>query len=337
MKFSTIALAALSQVASAHYFFEVATVNGKDSAPFQYIRDFTRATKYNPIKFSSNPSADIRDNSFADGEDIICNQGATGTGGKTEVADVKAGDVITFKLGVGGKMGHPGPTLAYMSDAGGDVKSYKGDGDWFKIMEEGVCNAGGDFTKDAWCNYDSPSADVKIPEGTPSGEYLLRVEHIGVHRSHVNQPEHYVSCMQVKVAGGSGKVDAEMVKFPGAYKATDEYANFSIYNGAKAFPMPGPKVWGGATSAGGSAGAAPAGDNNSAAPSGDAPAQTPAPDAGNGQQGEAPQQGAPQQGGEQQQNNGQQGGFPGQQGQQGQQGGYPGAQAANNGNSPCSA
>ncbi|CAG7562346.1 unnamed protein product [Fusarium equiseti] len=323
MKFSTIALAALSQVASAHYFFEVATVNGKDSAPFQYIRDFTRATKYNPIKFSSNPSADIRDNSFADGEDIICNQGATGTGGKTEVADVKAGDVITFKLGVGGKMGHPGPTLAYMSDAGGDVKSYKGDGDWFKIMEEGVCNAGGDFTKDAWCNYDSPSADVKIPEGTPSGEYLLRVEHIGIHRSHVNQPEHYVSCMQVKVAGGSGKVDAEMVKFPGAYKATDEYANFSIYNGAKAFPMPGPKVWGGATSAGGSAGAAP---------SGDAPAQTPA--AGNGQQGEAPQQGAPQQGGEQQQNNGQQGGFPG---QQGQQGGFPGAQAANNGNSPCSA
>lgn len=309
MKFSTIALAALSQVASAHYFFEVATVNGKDSAPFQYIRDFTRATKYNPIKFSSNPSADIRDNSFADGEDIICNQGATGTGGKTEVADVKAGDVITFKLGVGGKMGHPGPTLAYMSDAGGDVKSYKGDGEWFKIMEEGVCNAGGDFTKDAWCNYDSPSADVKIPEGTPSGEYLLRVEHIGIHRSHVNQPEHYVSCMQVKVAGGSGKVDAEMVKFPGAYKATDDYANFSIYNGAKAFPMPGPKVWGGSTSAGGAA-----------------------PDAGNGQQGEAPQQGAPQQGGEQQQNNGQQGGFPGQ-----QQGGFPGAQANNNGNSPCSA
>lgn len=328
MKFSTIALAALSQVASAHYFFEVATVNGKDSAPFQYIRDFTRATKYNPIKFSSNPSADIRDNSFADGEDIICNQGATGNGASTEVADVKAGDVITFKLGVGGKMGHPGPTLAYMSDAGGDVKSYKGDGDWFKIMEEGVCNAGGDFTKDAWCNYDSPSADVKIPEGTPSGEYLLRVEHIGIHRSHVNQPEHYVSCMQVKVAGGSGKVDAEMVKFPGAYKATDDYANFSIYNGAKDFPMPGPKVWGGNTSAGG---AAPAGDNN-AAPSGDAPAQTPAPDAGNGQQGEAPQQGAPQQGGEQQQNNGQQGGFPGQ-----QQGGFPGAQANNNGNSPCSA
>ncbi|EKJ77976.1 hypothetical protein NXS19_006842 [Fusarium pseudograminearum] len=337
MKFSTIALAALTQVASAHYFFDVVTVNGKDSAPFQYIRDFTRATKYNPIKFSSNPSADIRDNSFADGEDIVCNQGAATKGASTQVADVKAGDVITFKLGVGAKMGHPGPTLAYMSSGGSDVKSYKGDGDWFKIMEEGVCNAGGDFTKDAWCNYDSPSADVKIPEGTPDGQYLLRVEHIGVHRSHVNQPEHYVSCMQVAVTGGgSGKVDAEMVKFPGAYKATDDYANFSIYNGAKAFPMPGPKVWGGATSAGGAAGGATGGN--------DAPASTPAagnnaptttPDAGNGAA--APEAGnGQQQGGAPPQGN--QGGFPGQQQggapAQGNQGGFPGAQSAG---SPCSA
>ncbi|EMT71117.1 Putative endo-beta-1,4-glucanase D [Fusarium odoratissimum] len=180
---------------------------------------------------------------------------------------------MTFKLAVGAKMGHPGPTLAYMSAAGSDVKSYKGDGDWFKIMEEGVCNASGDFTKDAWCNYDAPSFDVKIPQGTPNGEYLLRVEHIGIHRSHVNQPEHYVSCAQVKVTGGSdGTVDAEMVKFPGAYKDTDEYANFSIYGGAKAFPMPGPKVWDGAASAGGSTGGnteAPAAGNT------EAPASTP--------------------------------------------------------------
>ena len=34
-----------------------------------------------------------------------------------------------------------------------------------------------------------------------------------------------------------------MVQFPGAYSDTDEYANFSIYNGFKEFPMPGPAVW----------------------------------------------------------------------------------------------
>jgi hypothetical protein len=49
--------------------------------------------------------------------------------------------------------------------------------------------------------------------------------------------------MQVKVQGGGSGTPGPMVKFPGAYKATDPYANFSIYNGAKAFPMPGPAVW----------------------------------------------------------------------------------------------
>ncbi|KAF5550063.1 murein transglycosylase [Fusarium napiforme] len=330
MKFSALALAALSQVASAHYFFDVSALNGVESKSFQYIRDFTRPTKYNPIKFSSNPSADIRDNSFADGEDIICNQGATGTGGKTEVLEVKGGDVMTFKLAVGAKMGHPGPTLAYMSPAGSDVKSYKGDGDWFKIMEEGVCNASGDFTKDAWCNYDATSFDVKIPQGTPNGEYLLRVEHIGVHRSHVNQPEHYVSCAQVKVTGGSdGTVNAEMVKFPGAYKATDEYANFSIYNGAKAFPMPGPKVWDGSTSAGsstgGNTGSTGGSTDTPAAVTTQAPASTPATEAGSGQQ-NGGEQTQTETGNNNGQNNGQNGGYN----QQFQ------GQAGSNG-SPCSA
>ena len=67
------------------------------------------------------------------------------------------------------------------------------------------------------------------------------------------EPEHYVSCMQIKVTGGAASgTPGPTVKFPGAYKATDAYANFSIYNGRKAFPMPGPAVWNGASSAGGS-------------------------------------------------------------------------------------
>jgi hypothetical protein len=60
--------------------------------------------------------------------------------------------------------------------------------------------------------------------------------------------------MQIKVVnGGSGK-PGPIVKFPGAYKSTDAYANFSIYNGFKNFPMPGPAVWsggGGSSNSGG--------------------------------------------------------------------------------------
>lgn len=61
----------------------------------------------------------------------------------------------------------------------GDVKSYDGSGDWFKIGETGVCNESGDFTKDAWCTYDKNTLTATIPKDTPSGEYLMRFEHIG--------------------------------------------------------------------------------------------------------------------------------------------------------------
>jgi hypothetical protein len=256
MKFSAsaIVLSAVAQVATAHYFFDTNIQNGVAQPSWKYVRDFTRPTKYNPIKFSTNPAADIRDGSFVDGPDIICNQGAFKSAGKTQVLTVNAGEEVRLKLAVGAKFQHPGPGMVYMAKApSGSVKEYDGTGaNWFKIFEEGVCG-NGDFTSDAWCTYNRDWVAAKIPKDTPNGEYLMRFEHIGVHRSHVNQPEHYVSCIQVKVQGGGNGTPGPMVQFPGAYKATDPYANFSIYNGRKAFPMPGPAVWtggnaGGATS-----------------------------------------------------------------------------------------
>ncbi|KFH43691.1 endo-beta-1,4-glucanase D-like protein [Hapsidospora chrysogenum ATCC 11550] len=238
------AAAAAAQVASAHYFFDVVAVNGQASAPFQHIRDFTRQTKYNPIKFSSNPPEDIRDGSFVDGDDIRCNQGAFQNAGNTEVLTVNAGDELTFTLGVGATMQHPGPSFVYMSRApGDDVRGYDGSGEWFKIFEEAVCNQGADFTTNAWCSWDRNTISATIPPGTPDGEYLVRVEHIGVHRSHVNQPEHYVSCAQVRVQGGGGGNPGPTTQFPGNYQDSDAYANFNIYVGYQDFPIPGPAVW----------------------------------------------------------------------------------------------
>jgi hypothetical protein len=212
MKFSTLTLCAVAQVASAHYFFDTNIIGGVAQPAFKYVRSSTRATRYNPIKFSTNPAADIRDGSHIDGPDARCNQGAFASAGKTQVLTVNAGDEVKFKLGVGAKMGHPGPGLVYMSKAPtGSVQAYDGSGDWFKIFEEGVCD-GGDFTSTAWCDYNRDWIAAKIPKDTPNGEYLVRAEHIGVHRSHVNQPEHYVSCMQVKVVGGGSGAPGPMVK-----------------------------------------------------------------------------------------------------------------------------
>lgn len=250
MRLSPAALFALAQVASAHYFFDSVVENGVAGTSFQYIRDFTRATKYNPIKLAENPAEDIRDDSYIDkGTDSRCNQGAFTNAAKTDVLEVAAGTDVTVQLGVGATMQHPGPALYYMSKApGDDVKSYDGSGDWFKIGETGVCNEGGDFTKDAWCTWDKNQLTATIPTDTPAGEYLLRFEHIGIHKSFMNEPEHFVSCVQVKVTGSGSGTPGPTVQFPGAYKSTDEYANFSIYNGFKNLTMPGPAVWSGGSS-----------------------------------------------------------------------------------------
>lgn len=62
--------------------------------------------------------------------------------------------------------------------------------------------------------------------------------------------------MQVKVTNGGSGNPGPMTQFPGAYSDTDEYANFSIYNGIKDFPFPGPEVW---SSGGGGDSAPPSG------------------------------------------------------------------------------
>lgn len=107
MKVSII-VASVAQVASAHYFFNTNIINGVTTSANKYIMASTRATAYNPIKFSSNPAADIRDGSYVDGPDIRCNQGAFTNSGKTEVMTVAAGSEVRFKLGVGATMAHPG-------------------------------------------------------------------------------------------------------------------------------------------------------------------------------------------------------------------------------------
>lgn len=103
-----IILTAIAQAASAHYFFDTNIVNGATQASFKYVRSSTRAVRYNPIKFSSNPAADIRDGSYIDGPDIRCNQNAFASAGRTEVLSVAAGSEVRFRLGVGATMAHPG-------------------------------------------------------------------------------------------------------------------------------------------------------------------------------------------------------------------------------------
>ncbi|KAJ5186231.1 hypothetical protein N7449_010995 [Penicillium cf. viridicatum] len=236
MKFSLVALAAIAPMVSAHYFFDALVIDGQEAT--EYVRSNTRPAKYNPTKWINT-----RDDMTPDMPDFRCNKGAFTFAGQTGTAEVKAGSKIAMKLAVGAKIQHPGPALVYMSKAPTTAKEYEGDGEWFKIYEESVCDKSKDFTKDAWCAYDKDRLEFSIPANLPDGEYLIRPEHIGIHGAAGGEAEFYNSCAQVKVVGGGNGNPGPTVKFPGAYKKDDPSFNFSIWNGYKEYPMPGPEVW----------------------------------------------------------------------------------------------
>lgn len=77
---------------------------------------------------------------------------------------------------------------------------------------------------------DQGSVGVTIPKNTPSGDYLLRIEHIALHgASQVNGAQFYISCAQITVTGGGSGTPAPLVSFPGAYKNTDPGIKVNIY------------------------------------------------------------------------------------------------------------
>ncbi|RHZ47486.1 lytic polysaccharide monooxygenase auxiliary activity family 9 protein [Aspergillus thermomutatus] len=243
MKLSLLTAAAIVPFVSAHYFFDVLVIDGQETKSNEFVRSNTRQAKYNPTKW-----VNTRDDMTPDMTDFRCNKGAFTFAGQTGTAEVKAGSKLAMKLAVGATMQHPGPALVYMSKAPSTAQSYEGDGEWFKIYEESVCNKNADFTKDAWCTWDKDRIEFTVPADLPDGEYLIRPEHIGIHGAHVGEAEFYYTCAQVKVVGGGNGTPGPTVKFPGAYKKDDPSFNFSIWGGYKDYPMPGPAVWTGGSS-----------------------------------------------------------------------------------------
>lgn len=69
-----------------------------------------------------------------------------------------------------------------------------------------------------------------IPKATPSGDYLFRVEQIGLHVAQsVGGAQFYLSCGQITVTGGGSGTPGPLVAFPGAYSATDPGILIDIY------------------------------------------------------------------------------------------------------------
>jgi hypothetical protein len=91
------------------------------------------------------------------------------------------------------------------------------------------------------------TTNATVPKSTPNGEYLLRVEHIGLHMAmQANKAQFYLSCSQINITGGGNGTPGPLVSFPGAYKSSDPGILVNLNSvGPTTYVPPGPAVWSG--------------------------------------------------------------------------------------------
>ncbi|KAH6669218.1 glycosyl hydrolase family 61-domain-containing protein [Halenospora varia] len=159
-----------------------------------------------------------------------CNANATFA---PETLTVQAGKTLGFQLhaGVDGYLNHPGPLLAYMAK----VPIGK--------------------TAQNWDAKGKQELHFPIPHSTPSGQYLFRIEHIGLHETWQGRrgAQFFVSCAQIEVIGGGEGRPGPLVAFPGAYGFDDpifgepllQMLGVLIWGKGANYLTPGPAVWSG--------------------------------------------------------------------------------------------
>ncbi|KAF2800374.1 lytic polysaccharide monooxygenase [Melanomma pulvis-pyrius CBS 109.77] len=222
-------LALLAPLTQAHYIFNRLIVNGASiGGEYAYTRK------------NSNSYMPAFTNELMTSNDLRCNKGAK-TGG-TATYTVKAGDKIGFKLFNNEFIEHPGPGFVYVSKAPGKVADYDGSGDWVKVYETGVCS-GSPGNDGSWCSWQKDRLEWTIQKSLPSGEYLVRVEHIGLHQAHEGKAQFYIECYQLNITDGGDGVPAPLVKIPGIYKANDPGIAYNKWSNPKPYIIPGPAVW----------------------------------------------------------------------------------------------
>ncbi|KAF4611384.1 hypothetical protein G7Y89_g15629 [Cudoniella acicularis] len=153
---------------------------------------------------------------------IRCNRGAYGGAG-VDTANVTAG--ITLGFHPNPPINHQGPLLAYLAK-------------WFKYYEESIVKVTATdaypyITIALWPSEGALDVYVPLPSTIPSGEYLLRIEHIALHNNgqpYGQGPEFYLSCAHVNILGGGSATPGSLVAFPGAYSVDDSSLNWNIYN-----------------------------------------------------------------------------------------------------------
>lgn len=236
-----------------------------------------------PLVSKTAPQNDINS------PNITCGRLAFDAAERTEIADVMAGTLVGFKSGQFSEevskilrlsmlsieslmkdhillallirrnqaqtpatnyVWHEGPVQMYMSRAeSGNVKSYRGDGEWFKVAYFGPQNdtlwkplgnrmslvMGPTFRFITHSNRSAITVGLfeagtdgclqfnfTVPQTTPPGQYLLRIEQF-MPSFFVGYVQSYINCAQINVIGpgGGSPESAGTARFPGTYTSED--------------------------------------------------------------------------------------------------------------------
>ncbi|EAT92384.1 hypothetical protein HBH56_138170 [Parastagonospora nodorum] len=158
-----------------------------------------------------------------------------------QIQTVAAGGSVTFTASP--NIFHLGPIQFYMAKvpSGQTAATWDGTGTvWFKTYAEPATVANNQLS---WASLNKGSITANIPKNLPSGDYLLRIEHIALHQaSNAGGAQFYISCAQISVTGGGSGTPSPLVSFPGAYSANDPGIKVNIYN-ARSYTPPGPAPW----------------------------------------------------------------------------------------------
>ncbi|PPQ99634.1 hypothetical protein CVT24_005212 [Panaeolus cyanescens] len=209
-----VSLAVLAHSASAHYIWNTLIAGSTTST----------AAVRQPI--NNSPVTSVTSN------DVRCN---VSPGAASQTVSVASGSTIGFKLD--NTLYHAGPAAIYLGKAPSTAASWDGSGaNWFKIAEWGA-----NFNPFKFTDEGLSQLTTTIPSNTPPGEYLVRIEQIGLHVA--GAPQWYISCAQIKITG-SGSGNPSKVSIPGYVSASDPGLTVNIYNPIPtSYTVPGPRPW----------------------------------------------------------------------------------------------
>ncbi|KAF8310078.1 glycoside hydrolase family 61 protein [Clavulina sp. PMI_390] len=191
-----------ANVARGHYTFPDFKGDASSVADWQYVRMTQNHYSQAPVTSVTDPLLRCYEND---------------TASATSITTVTAGSLYSF--GADGPIYHPGYIAVYMAAASSLTSESAGDGSvWFKIYEDAPVYDASLTDFYVFPDQTATSVNFTIPKALPSGNYLLRVEQIGLHvASSYGGAQFYIGCAQVQVTGGGSGSPSPLVAIPGVY------------------------------------------------------------------------------------------------------------------------